>query len=148
MSSDNGDALQAFGTTPTLITYTFNLVQSGSDTPRLGSITIHFPEEDYDAVLAYLDKKCAERYFEDAQWGAANSNVYLFEDGIINICYSDSPLTDPAKISEETRDRYIALNGILYSSQHDLAAGDRESFELLWIYSTAETDFVTVDNTK
>lgn len=147
-NGDNGGTLQAFGTTPSLIIYSFNVVQADSDTPRLGEITICFPAEDYDAVLAALDEACGQRYFEDTQWGTTDSNVYLYEEGYISIKYSSSPLTNPEKVDAESRDRYISLNGITYGSQQNIAASYREMFGLLWMYSTAETDFVKVDNSK
>lgn len=128
--------------------YTFNLAKSGSDTPLLGEITVCFPEEDYDQVLAYLEGKCGEQYFEVPQWGTQDSDIYLFEDGLLTIKYSSDPLTDPAKIAEENRDRYVALSGMLYSSQHDMTLLTMSSYEMLWMYSTAETDFVKVDNTQ
>lgn len=148
INGDNGGTLEAFGTKPSLIIYSFNVTQSGSSDAGLGEITVYFPKEDYDAVLAYLDGKCGERYFEDTQWGTADSNVFLFEEGIVSIKYSSNPLTDPEKIDTENRDRYIALSGMSYSSQQTLAAGYQKTFALLWMYSTAETDFVRVDNTQ
>lgn len=145
---DNNGTLEAFGTTPSLIIYSFNVTKAGSDTPGLGEVTVCFPKDDYDKVLSYLDRKCGKRHFDDPQWGTKNANVYLFEDGIINIEYSSSPMADPSTVKADERDRYVALSGIAYDSRHMLASNYRESFYMLWMYSTAETDFVKVDNTK
>lgn len=148
LNGDNDNGLQAFGTTPSMIIYTFDLVKSGSDIPLLGDITVCFPEEDYDKVHAYLEKKCGKQYFEDPQWGMAVTDVYLFSNGLLTIKYSSDPIVDPAKVSAETRDRYVALSGILFASERDNAGYKKEQFGLLSMYSTAETDFVKVDNSK
>ncbi len=148
MNPDNGNGLQAYGTVPSTIIYEFNLVKADSDAPRLGKVVISFPQEDYEKVLAYLDAQYGERYFADPQWGTTDANVYLFEEGLILIEYSSSPLTNPENIDAEKRDRYIALNGISYGSAQKMAALNVQQFQMLWMFSTAETDFVKVDNTQ
>ena len=109
-------------------------------------MTVSFPKEDYDKVLAYLDAHYGQRYFDDPQWGTADANVYLFEEGLVYIEYSSSPLTNPENVDAEKRDRYIARNGIAFGSAQKTASLNLRQFQLLWMYSTAETDFVKVDN--
>jgi hypothetical protein len=147
MGSQNED-LQAFGTTPKVIIYNFTLVKQGSEERRLGEVTISFPSEDYEKVLAYLEGKLGESKFDVNQWGTVNTNIYLFKKGILQIEYSNDPIVDPAKVAEETRDRYVALNGITFSSKEKSASLTLDQFNMLWRYSSAETDFVKVDNTK
>lgn len=147
MGADN-EGMQAFGTTPKVMIYSFNLVKKDSNEPRLGKITISFPSEDYDKVLVYLEGKLGKSAFDVAQWGTDDTDIYLFEDGIIHIEYSSSPIVDPQKVDESTRDRYIALSGMSFASKNKTVELDLSSFYLLWGYSTAETDFVKTDNTK
>lgn len=148
MNKDNDDSIQAFGAAPAVIIYEFNLLKAGSDERRLGRVILKYAKDDYSDVLAALDECCGERYFEDPQWGTTDSNVYLFENGTVCIEYSSDPLVDPKQVDEDSRDRYVALNGISYSSAETMASLTYERFTMLWMYSTAETDFVTVDNTK
>lgn len=148
LNSLNNNGLKAFGTTPKLIVYSFNLTKSGSDTPLLGEITMSFPEEDYDQVLAALDKACGERYYENPMWGVTDANVYLFDNGTLSISYSSSPFTDPDSADEENCSRMRVLGTSLYNSQKQLAELNLNSYSLLGRYSTAETDFVQVDNSK
>ena len=147
MGADN-EGLQAYGTTPEVIVYNFTLVKKDSDERRLGEITMSFPSEDYEKVLAYLEGKLGESKFNVNQWGTVNTNIYLFKKGILQIEYSNDPIVDPAKVAEETRDRYVALNGITFSSKEKSASLTLDQFNMLWRYSSAETDFVKVDNTK
>ena len=147
MNGDNDNALEAFGTTPSVIIYDFNLVKGEDKTPLLGKVTVYFPEEDYDSVLAYLDKKCGKRYFDDPVWGVENTDVYLF-NGILHIEYAASPFVDPTKVPEENRDRYIEVSGMMYSTMAQVVLAEKDMFYMLWMYSTAETDFVKVDNSK
>ena len=147
MGADN-EGMEAFGTAPKAIIYNFDLVQEGSDEPRLGEIIISFPSEEYDNVLAYLEGKLGKSAFENMQWGAKDTDVYLFKDGIIQIEYSSDPIEDPDKIAEDSRDRYVALSGMMYGNKNKMAQLSLDSFYLLWGYSTAETDFVKTDNTK
>ena len=147
MGSQNED-LQAFDTTPKVIIYNFTLVKQGAEERRLGEVTISFPSEDYEQVLAYLEGKLGESKFDVNQWGTVNTNIYLFKKGILQIEYSNDPIVDPAKVAEETRDRYVALNGITFSSKEKSASLTLDQFNMLWRYSSAETDFVKVDNTK
>lgn len=148
MNGDNDNALEAFGTTPSVIIYDFNLVKGEDPTRRLGKVVVLFPEEDYDSVLAYLNKKCGEQGFNDPQWGMENTDVYLFSGGILYIQYNASPLVDPADVAEENRDRYIGTSGLLRGSISQMATSEKDMFYMLWMYSTAETDFVKVDNSK
>ena len=146
MSDHNDGSLQAFGTPVSMIIYEFNLVAADSDIRRLGVVTISFPKENYDAVLAYLEKTCGKRYFEDSQWGMKNTEVFLFDNGTLRIEYNSNPITDPANVAEESRDRYIAMNGLRYSSTKRVVESTVNSALMLWRQSTAETDFVKVDN--
>lgn len=147
MGSQN-EGLQAFGTTPNVIVYTFDLVKQGSEERRLGNVTISFPSEDYDQVLAYLEGKLGKSGFEVNQWGANYTDIYLFKSGILYMEYSSDPIVHPDKVAEESRDRYINLSNIAFSSMEKSASLALDQFNMLWRYSTAETDFVTVDNTK
>lgn len=144
----NNDTLQAFGNTPSFIIYEFNLKKDGSDARRLGKITYKFLKDSHEQLLTNLEKQCGPRYYDFSQWGAVDSDVYLFEDGTVSIQYSSSPLSDPKTLSADNRDAYIALSQSLFSSTERLAALEIESFLMLWRYSTAETDFVLVDNSK
>ena len=148
MNGDNDNALEAFGTTPSVIIYDFNLVKGEDPTLLLGKMIVLFPEEDYDSVLAYMNKKCGEQGFNDPQWGVENTDVYLFSGGVLYIQYNASPLVDPADVAEENRDRYIGTSGLLRGSISRMATLEKENFYMLWMFSTAETDFVTVDNSK
>jgi hypothetical protein len=147
MGADN-PAMQAFGTTPKMMIYTFNLLKDGSDEPRLGKITISFPSEDYGNVLAYLEGKLGKSAFSNPRWGAENTDIYLFDTGAICIEYSSNPIQDPDQVDKESRDRYILFSDMAFSSMQDIVELEIERFSLLWRYSTAETDFVKVDNTK
>lgn len=146
MGADN-ENLEAFGTTPSVILYNFNLTDASSDTPRLGEVLIRFPEEDYDSVLAYLNKVCRKGCFDDPQWGTKDADVYLF-DNIISIQYSSTPMENPIMIPKENRDRYIIMAGLRYDSQKEMAKLNIQRLGYLWAYSTAETDFTRVDNRK
>ncbi len=148
VNSENDNTLQAFGAAPSLIVYEFNLQKDGAEEPLLGSVLYRFSEEDYDSLLASLDELCGQRYFEKPMWGTADSDVYLFENGTVCVKYSASPITDPQKVDADKRDRYQALSGSLYSSQEKIASSSMDMFFLLWMYSTAETDFVLTDNRK
>ena len=147
MGADNA-GMQAFGTTPNLMVYSFNLLKEGSDEPRLGEITISFPSDDYDKVLAYLEGKLGKSAFSNPQWGTENTNVYLFDNGAIVMEYSSNPISDPAKVDKDSRDRYILFSDMAFTSRKEMVELGIEKFSLLWRYSTAETDFVKTDNTK
>lgn len=148
LNDDNGDSIQAFGAAPEVIIYDFNFAEEGSDESRLGAVYLKYQQDDYDTVLASLEKNCGERYFEDPQWGTTDSNVYLFEDSTVCIEYSSRPLVDPETVDEDSRDRYIWLSGMTYSGSQDLCALIFERFSMLGMYSTADTDFTVVDNSQ
>ncbi len=147
-NSENDDTLQAFSATPSLILYEFNLQMDGSDALRLGKVIYKFSEDDYDQILADLDKKYGQRYFEGAMWGTSNSNIYLFEDGNICIEYSTSPLENPEAVGADTRDRYVALSNMNYSNMQKNTSASLDLYFTLWKYSTASTDFVLTDNSQ
>lgn len=148
LNSQNNNALKAFGTTPNLILYSFNLTKSGSDTPLLGEITMSFPKEDYDQVLAALEKACGKCYYENPMWGVKDANVYLFDNGTLSISYSSNPHMDPNSADKENRETILILSSSIYKSQKDITELTLNTFSLLGRYSTAETDFVQVDNSK
>lgn len=147
-NGDNDNTLQAYGAAPVCIFYEFNLVKQDSNDPRLGRVTFKYAKDSYDTVLAALTKACGECYFEDPQWGTTDSNIYLFEDGLVLVEYSGSPIVNPKDVAEESRDRYVALSGLTFANQKRIASLAIERFAMLNMYSTAETDFVLVDNSK
>jgi hypothetical protein len=62
--------------------------------------------------------------------------------------YSSDPIVHPDKVAAESRDRYINLSNIAFSGKEKAASLTLDQFNMLWRYSSAETDFVKVDNTK
>lgn len=145
LNADNDHSLQAFGTSPSIIVYSFN-AEEGSSGDALSRITLRFPQEDYDKVLTYLEEKLGESGFARPIWGIDSGNLFLIEDEHNYACYifimRSDPLDDPSGIEDTNKRLNYVLKGIdLYMNVWEIAKLDLEKYALLRRSATAESDF-------
>lgn len=145
LNADNDRSLQAFGTSPSIIVYSFD-AEEGSSGDTLSRITLRFPHVDHDKVLTYLEEKLGESGFASPIWGIDSGNLFLIEDSYYNACYifimRSDPLDDPSGI-EDTNKRlnYVIKGTELCMNVREIARLDLEKYAVLCRSATAESDF-------